>query len=53
MKYYLDNKEVTQEQLEQALLDVHLRDLKYYNICWEVVLCNIEGDKMYFETCRF
>lgn len=53
MKYYLEDKEVTSEQLEDALSEVHMRDANYDSIRWDIVLCNIAGDKMYFEIYRF
>lgn len=49
MKYYLDGKELSLEQLDKALEEVD-RDPNYDEICWRITLCNVHDDRLCFVT---
>lgn len=49
MKYYLDGKELSLEQLDKALEEVD-KDPDCDEICWRITLCNVHDDKLCFVT---
>lgn len=53
MKYYLDEEEVTLDQLNQHLEELYNRDANYDEIYWRAVLDYIKDGNLYFETIRF
>lgn len=52
MKYYLDEKEVTLDQLGQHLEELNNRDANYDEIYWIAALDYIKDGNLYFETIR-
>ncbi len=53
MKIYLDEEEVTLDQLNQHLEELYNRDANYDDIYWKAVLIDIKDGNLYFETMRF
>ena len=53
MKYYLDEKEVNLDQLEQCLEELYNQEADCDDIYWKAVLIDIKDGNLYFETMRF
>ena len=53
MKYYLDEKEVTLDQLNQHLEELYNQEAYCDDIYWKAVLIDIKDGNLYFETMRF
>lgn len=50
MKYYLDDKEISLEQLDKAVVEADNRDSEYGSIYWRITLCGVYNDKLCFFT---
>lgn len=53
MKYYLDDKEISLEQLDKAVVEADNRNSKYDSIYWRITLGCVYNNKLCFFTERF